>query len=87
MCIFAISICKRCIDLPKDIPSNVLGYERGRKDGDGGGGFHLASKLLRKHLSIKISRHCGGRAGGKEGRREGGGQKRAGGSISHTHTH
>lgn len=58
MCIFALSICKRCIDWPKDISSNVLGDEE--QEGRAGGGrdsFHLASELLREHLSINISRH------------------------------
>lgn len=67
VCIFALSICKCCIDWPKDIPSNVLG------DGEGGDSFHLASKLLKEHLSINISRHGEGSGAGRW--------------FDHTHTH
>ena len=44
----ALSICKGCIDWPKDISSNVLADEEWEGGGEvgGGDGFHLASELL-----------------------------------------
>lgn len=50
MCIFALSICKRCIDLSKDIPSNVLGYDvwDGWVGGGGGGQLSLSLRALKK---------------------------------------
>lgn len=52
----AVLICQ------KIFPLMCLGMKKKKM---GGGSFHLASELLRKHLSINISRHGEGSGAGR----------------------
>ena len=67
-----------CVSLPYQSVSSVLiaqkifslmcsGMRSGREGREDGGGdsFHLASELLREHLSINVSRHGEGSGAGR----------------------
>lgn len=74
-----VSICQKMLPL---MCSATKRRGWGRVKGPSGGGFHLASELLRKHLSVKISSARTRRGGGWAG--SGAGRWRA---HAHTHTH